>query len=341
MLTGPPRDPLVSVLLPVRDGARWLEEALDSLERQTFEDFEVVAVDDGSTDATGEILRRRARRDLRVRVIERPAAGIVSALETARSAARGRYLARMDADDVARPERLERQLALLEADATLAGCGCGVEYFPRGAVRSGARRYERWINALVEPAAIERDVFVECPVPHPTFFLRATAVEGVGGWRERGWPEDYDLVLRLWEAGERLGKVPEVLLEWRERPDRLSRTDPAYAAEAFRRCKIHYLERTLLEDRDGVVVWGAGPTGKAFGRALKRAGLRLRAWVDLDPRKIGKRIHGAAVVAPDGIGAYQGALCVAAVGQHGARGEIRDALEAAGWIEMEDFVAVA
>lgn len=340
MPTGSPR-PLVSVLLPVRDAERWLDEALDSLERQTFEDFEVLAVDDGSTDGSREILRRRAAREPRLRLLERPAAGIVAALETARATARGRYLARMDADDVARPERLERQVELLEGDASLAGCGTRVAYFPRAAVGSGARRYQRWINGLVEPDAIARDVFVECPLPHPTFFLRADAVARLGGWRDAGWPEDYDLVLRLWETGERLGKVPEVLLDWRERPDRLSRTDPTYNADAFRRCKIHYLERTLLRGRDGVVVWGAGPTGKAFGRALQRAGVPVRGWVDLDPRKIGKQIHGAPVVAPDGIEAFRGALCVAAVGQRGAREEIRATLQAAGWREMEDFVAVA
>ncbi len=327
--------------MPVRDADRWLDEALDSLERQTFEDFEVVAVDDGSTDGSREILRRRAAREPRLRLLEQPPAGIVAALEAARATARGRYLARMDADDVARPERLERQVELLERDPSLAGCGTRVEYAPRAAVSSGARRYERWINALVEPDAIARDVFVECPLPHPTFFLRAESVARLGGWRDAGWPEDYDLVLRLWEAGQRLGKVPEVLLDWRERPDRLSRTDPTYDADAFRRCKIHYLERTLLEGRDGTVVWGAGPTGKAFGRALQRAGVEVRGWVDLDPRKIGKRIHGAPVVAPDGIGAFRGALCVAAVGQRGAREEIRAALEAAGWREMQDFVAVA
>lgn len=340
MPTGYPR-PLVSVLMPVRNADRWLDEALDSLERQTFEDFEVLAVDDGSTDGSREILRRRAAREPRLRLLKQPAAGIVAALEAARMRARGRYLARMDADDVARPERLERQVELLERDPTLAGCGTGVEYVPLAAVGSGARRYERWINALVEPDAIARDVFVECPLPHPTFFLRADAVARLGGWRDAGWPEDYDLVLRSWEAGERLGKVPEVLLDWRERPDRLSRTDPTYDADAFRRCKIHYLKRTLLRGRDGVVVCGAGPTGKAFGRALQRAGVAVRGWVDLDPRKIGKRIHGAPVVAPAGIQAFRGALCVAAVGQRGAREEIRAALQAAGWREMEEFVAVA
>lgn len=333
--------PVVSVLLPVRDGADRLEAALESVLAQTLEDIEVEAVDDGSTDATPRILEARAARDSRLRVHRQPPSGIVSALERARSVARGRYLARMDADDVSAPERLERQLALMEARPELAGCGTRVEYVPREGLGDGARRYERWINALVEPEEIARDVFVECPLPHPTFFLRAGVVERLGGYRDRGWPEDYDLVLRCWGRGHALGKVPEVLLHWRDDPDRLSRTHEAYSADAFRRCKVHFLRRSLLPGRRGAVVWGAGPTGKAFGRELTAQGVRLRAWVEVDPRKIGQEIHGAPVVDRGGAGGFRDALHVAAVGQPGVRSEIRTAAADLGLVEMESFVAVA
>ena len=103
-----------------------------------------------------------------------------------------------------------------------------MRYVPPAVVLGGALRYERWLNSLATPQAIERDLFVECPLAHPTFFLRADAVATAGGYRDRGWPEDYDLLLRLWRAGGRLGTVPEVLLHWRERAGRLSRTHPSY-----------------------------------------------------------------------------------------------------------------
>lgn len=333
--------PTVSVLLPVRDGADHLDEALESLTSQTFGDFEVVVVDDGSTDATPELLAGRADDDPRLRPLWQEAAGIVPALERGRAAARGRYLARMDADDVCAPDRLERQLTFLESAPELDGCGTLVEYVPRERVRAGSRRYERWINGLVRAEEIERDLFVECPLPHPTFFLRTGAVEAVGGYRDRGWPEDYDLVLRLWTAGARFGKVARVLLWWREGPDRLSRRHPSYSADAFRRCKVHFLRRTLLREREGVVIWGAGPTGKAFGRVLRRAGVALRAWVEVDPRKIGQEIHGAPVVDRDGATGFPGALHLGAVGQPGARSRIREEAGELGLVEMEDFVAVA
>jgi glycosyltransferase involved in cell wall biosynthesis len=331
--------PRVSVLLPCRDAAPTLDEALTSLDRQTFRDFQVITVDDGSRDASGALLDQWAATRPWVRVVHTSPRGIVPALETARALATGDLIARMDADDLARPGRLARQVALLDADLGLAGCGTGIRYFPRRALRDGARRYEAWINALVTPDAIERELFVECPVPHPTLLVRRVALEAAGGWRDPGWPEDYDLVLRLWAAGHRIGKAPDVLLDWRESASRLSRTDPRYSADAFRRCKVHYLGHRIA-GRD-VVVWGAGPVGKAFAKTLVGAGHRVAAFVELDRRKIGQEIHGAPVIAPGGVPGFRGAYAVAAVGASGGREAIRAALTTMGWREPEDWCAVA
>lgn len=300
-----------------------------------------MAVDDGSTDRTPRILDEAAALDPRLRVVRQEASGIVAALERARDLARGRFLARMDADDISEPGRFRAQMDLMGEDPDLAAVGARVRYVPRSGVAGGARRYETWINSLVSFREIERDIFVECPLPHPTFFMRAAAVASVGGYRDRGWPEDYDLILRLWRSGYRLGKVPEVLLSWREGSGRLSRTHDRYRPEAFRRCKVHHLQRTLLRERDGAVVWGAGPTGKAFALTLLDRGVTVRAFVDVDPRKVGQEIHGAPVIPPEEVERYRGALSLAAVGQEGAREEIRGALEGAGWVEMKEFVAVA
>ncbi|MBI4519936.1 MAG: glycosyltransferase [Gemmatimonadetes bacterium] len=333
--------PAISVLLPVRDGAPFLQDALDSLFRQTFADFEIIAVDDGSRDDTPKILAENVAGDPRLRVVRQERLGVVPALEHARALARAPYLARMDADDLAEPARLASQFALLENEPGLGACGTLVRYFPRRSLKAGARRYEQWLNGLVDAAAIERDLFVECPIAHPTLLLRGACLAAVGGYVDRGWPEDYDLVLRLWEHGVRFAKVNASLLRWRDRPDRLSRFHPSYSAAAFRRCKVHYLTRTLLKAKDGAVVWGAGPTGKAFARVLAETGARVRAFVDLDPRKIGQTIHGAPVLSPSGVGRYRGALVLAAVAQPGARDEVRAALTAAGFVELQDFVAVA
>ena len=191
----------------MRNGLPHLEEAAASLSAQTFTDLEIVAVDDGSSDGTPEALRDWAATDPRVRVLTQGAAGIVPALERARAHARGGYLARMDADDRAAPGRLAAQFKLMEADPEVVLCGAHVRYFPPEVVRDGARRYETWLNGLDSAKALEEDLFVECPLAHPTFFMRTEAVERAGGYVDRGWPEDYDLLLRLWEAGGGLDVV--------------------------------------------------------------------------------------------------------------------------------------
>ncbi len=333
------RAPRTSFLVPCRDAATTLDDALHSLAHQTADDFEVVIVDDGSADRTRRALDAWATRDARVRVLRTERRGIVSALNAAAHAARGTVFARMDADDIAEPDRLERQLALLDAFPDIAACGTAIRYFPRRTLRGGARRYEAWINGVVAPAAIERDLFVECPIPHPTLVIRRDAFEAVGAYRDMGWPEDYDLVLRLWAAGYRFGKVPDTLLRWREGGSRLSRRDARYDPGAFRRCKVHFL-RHRTGDRP-VVVWGAGPVGKAFARTLAEAAWTIEAFVDLDPRKIGQEIHGAPVIPPSDITRYRHAYVLAAVGQPAARAAIRSALHAAGFREPEDCCAVA
>jgi len=247
----------------------------------------------------------------------------------------------MDADDIAERTRLQAQFSFMEDDLDMAGCGCLVEYFPDEAVRDGARRYASWINGVVTHDEIENGMFVECPLAHPTFFLKASALESVGGYVDRGWPEDYDLVLRLWAGGHRLGKVSEALLRWREGPERLSRRDVRYAAEAFLKCKVHYLRATLLRERRATVIWGAGPVGKAMARALQSEGTRVAAFVELDPRKIGQEIHGAPVVDTASGLAIEGPLHLAAVGQAGARTRLEALLRGAGKVAVRDFVAVA
>jgi glycosyltransferase involved in cell wall biosynthesis len=333
--------PPVSVLLPVRNGESVIRHALDSLSRQTFPDFEVIVVNDGSSDDTEWVVRGVAALDPRIRLFSQEPRGIVAALELARSQARGRYLARMDADDGAFSRRFEAQLAFMAENPGVSLSGTGVVYFPRERVRDGSRRYEAWINGLVSQHSIVRDIFVECPIPHPTFMVRADVMDLVGGYRDRGWPEDYDLLLRLWEGGGRFGKVPEVHLRWREGDHRLSRTHEAYSEAAFRRCKVHFLLRTHLKGERGVVVWGAGPVGKAFARELVAQGGVLRAFVDLDPRKVGQTIHGAEVLRPEQGLKIPGAFSVAAVAKARGREEIRAVLEEAGRRETEDFVAIA
>ena len=333
--------PEVSILLPVRDAAPTLDEAVRSIRAQTIGSWEMIAIDDGSRDRSLEILKRHAREDSRIRVLSHGRKGIVSALEAGRRRCRASIVARMDADDRADPDRLREQIGFLEAHPETALCGTHVRYFPRARVRAGARRYEAWLNSLETPECLTRDLWIECPLAHPSFAMRAEALQELGGYHDCDWPEDYDLVFRFWARGLGLGVVPRILHNWREDENRLSRTDPRYAPEAFRQIKLHYLSQTLLQDRDGVVIWGAGPLGKAFARTALGSGIAVRAFVDLDPRKLGQEIHGTRVVSPEEASRFRESLSLGAVGKQGARDEIRRMLRSFGWDEGRDFVAIA
>jgi glycosyltransferase involved in cell wall biosynthesis len=332
----------VSVLLPVRSARSTLADCLDSLARQTLEDHEVVAVDDGSSDGSADILEAAARRDGRIRVVCIAPRGLVCALNTALEHASAPLLARMDADDVAAPERLERQARRLREDPDTAILGCGVRLFAEeGRSNAGMRAYVDWLNELIDHESITRDIWIESPLAHPTVMMRTSLLRALGGYRDFDGPEDYDLWLRAHAAGARFAKLPEVLLDWRDAPDRLSRRDPRYSAERFRALKIEALERGPLRHGREVVLWGAGPIGKGWAQALRARGRKVAAFVEVDPRKLGKRIHGAPVVDVDSARRFPGSLHLAAVGQRGARGQIRREAARLGLVEGEDLFAVA
>jgi glycosyltransferase involved in cell wall biosynthesis len=331
--------PRVSVLLPVRDAVSTLAECLESLSAQTLADHEVVAVDDGSSDGSGALLDAAARRDRRVRVVHTCRRGIAPALNTALADARARLVARMDADDVAHPERLARQAERLGRDPATHVLGCRVRLLG-GSGNQGMRAYVDWQNGLTEHEAIARELLVESPLAHPSVAMRTAELRALSGYRDFDGPEDYDLWLRAHAAGLRFAKLGEELLAWRDLPDRLSRRDPRYATERFRALKIESLEGGPLRGR-AVVLWGAGPIGKGWAKALLARGHRLAAFVEVNPRRIGKRIHGAPVLDAAEGGRLRGPLHLAAVGQPGARARIRHEAGRAGLEDGVDLVAVA
>ena len=329
---------LVSVILPFYNAAATIRDAVDSIQRQSCTDWELVAFDDGSTDDSRGIVAGLAQADARIRVVGGQRVGIVAALQGACRAASGAYLMRMDADDVAVPERMARQLALVQSAPEVGLCGTEVRIVGED-VGPGLRRYEAWINALAEHGDMTRELFVECPLPHPTFFLPRDVYDAVGGYQDHGWPEDYDLVMRVWRAGRRLATVPVPLLEWRHTPQRLSMTDPRYHEAAFRRLKRHYLHEAFLAAGPPLYQWGAGEVGKRWLREWESP--RPAAVVDINPRKIGRSIHDTRVIAPEALPPPGEAFVGVAVGAPGARDEIRDWFAPRGYVELRDYLFLA
>ncbi len=332
--------PAVSVLLPVFDAAATLEVCLRSVARQTEARFECWIVDDGSTDGSLELAHACARRDARFRVLALEHRGLVATLTSGLARCRAPLVARMDADDVMHRERLALQRAALDGDPTLAAVGSHVRCFPRAGLRAGMRAYERWLNAIDSAERVRLDAFIECPIAHPTLMIRRDVTAHMG-YRDAGWPEDYDLVLRLLEADLRIGVVPRRLLGWRQGEKRLSKRDPRYATERFTECRAAFLARSFLAKSDRYLLWGYGGTGRRLRAALAEHDKRPAAIIELHPGRLGQTIHGARVIAPDEIRCPLPHPLVVSVAGDEARKLIRAHLAELGLRDGRDFFCAA
>jgi glycosyltransferase involved in cell wall biosynthesis len=328
---------VLSVLLPYRDAGATIDVAVASVLAEAEVD-ELVAIDDGGTDGAAARVAAFAARDPRVMRVATDGVGIARALAAGLARAHGDVVARMDADDMSLPRRFAKQCAILAADARLAAVGTRVGLDERAG--DGLRAYVAWQNSVITSREHARALFVESPLCHPSVALRRSALDAVGAWRDAPWPEDWDLWLRLDAAGYALAKVPEVLLEWRASPDTTTFRDPRCARERLVLLRACFLAPRLLRAHRPLWVWGAGKTGRVLARALEGQGVRAAAFVDIDPRKIGRLARGAPIVAPDTI--PRGACTVVvALGARGARDVVRARLTARGFEEGRDFVCAA
>ena len=203
--------PAISVVLPVYNAEAYVREAVESILAQSFTDFELIVINDGSTDGSGAILRELAARDTRIVLLERPNGGLISALNEGIESARADLIARMDADDVAMPERFALQHARMVQEPELAVLGS----FTRVMDKTG--NIIRLDEYPLTPKAIARCLERGCPVAHPTVMMRRNAVLEAGGYRKAfSHAEDYDLWLRMSELGYAIANLPQPLLNYRE-----------------------------------------------------------------------------------------------------------------------------
>lgn len=234
--------PVVSVLLAVRDGGAWLAESHASIQKQTLCGWELVVVDDGSADATGATLAAAAAADARVRVFRQEKLGLVVALNRAAREARGEYLARMDADDRAHPERLARQVSFLDAHPEIGVLGTAIRRF--GAARGIWRLPE-------DDASLRAALLFETPFAHPTVMMRRAVwvAEGEGYREDFRAAEDIDLWERL-APYARFANLPDVLLEYRVHPGQVTCVATDSMARNGARVRQRWLQRLGIEPTD-------------------------------------------------------------------------------------------
>lgn len=333
--------------MPTRNSAKTLVGAINSILNQDFTDFEFVIVDHLSEDESPALLSDFSQSDDRIRV-HRCEGSFVEAANLAWQKARGSLIARMDADDVASPDRLRQQVVFLDKHPHLAGCGSLVRILRRGpdgkthAADEGYQRYESWVNSVISPDDILAQRFVDSPLPNPTAMIRRSVLEQLGGYEDPTWAEDYDFWLRLLEKGFQLGKVALPLLDWYDAPDRSTRNIPRYTLTKFQEAKAHFLSRLPRVQSEGVVLCGAGPIGKEMSRFLTARQIRIQAFLEVNKRQIGNQIEGVPILDSKALSEFRGkSITLGAVGQPGARKRIQTLVEEFGFVEGTDFFSVA
>ena len=285
--------PLVSVVMPVKNGQKYIYRSINSILKGTYQNFEFIVIDDHSTDNTLHILNEYSKKDSRIKVLQNMGTGIVDALNTGIRHASGAFIARMDVDDISMPFRLQHQVEYLQANPEVDFLSGKVYCFPRETLSGWYLWYEALINLTLSYEDIKRAALIDLPVPHPTWMIRRNLFEKVGMYRNGPFPEDYDLFLRSLLKGIKVAKLDEIILWWQDKPERTSRTDRRYSVSGHVMVKAMYIKEATTDKR--IVVMGAGRTAKELIKGLRSVGMDVGLILDVNKKRFNSTLKGVPI----------------------------------------------
>ncbi|MBL7951445.1 MAG: glycosyltransferase [Flavobacteriales bacterium] len=331
--------PQVRILLPFHNAVSTFDTAIGSIVGQTFQEWDLVLIDNASSDGSASMAQHWAQNDHRIRLIEEPILGIAHALNTGLIQATAPFIARMDADDIAHPERLARQVEFLAAHPEVGVLGTCTQFASTVERNSGMRWFVDWQNAILTPQEHYVKRFVDAPLAHPSVLFRRELVDVYGGYDTGPLPEDHELWLRWMHRGVRFAKLPEELLTWSDHPQRLSRTHANYSVDAFFSTKAKWIAAWLQKRLNGRQVIIAGTSGLCRDRAtkLEQVGVTIHAFTDVKPRKV----PGYAFIPHDALPPAGEAVIISFISQRGTGDRIAAFLASRGLVEGVDFILAA
>ena len=285
-------DPLVSIVMAVKDTAPYLPECLDSIQAQTYRNWELIAVNDHSVDRSPDILRAYADRDHRIQVYDSDRPSLIPALQVAYRHSQGPLINRMDSDDRMPADKLEALVSAWQRHGPGTVIAGGTEHFvDEGEVGDGFRRYERWLNDVARRGAHYEEIYQECVIPSHSWLIHRDDLDAVGAFGPEVYPEDYDLCFRFYRQKLRVVGLDKVLHYWRDRSDRISRTWECYQDNRYFDLKLRYFYELDRNPNRPLVLWGAGRNGKDLAKRVIEYEDKFH-WVCDNPRKIGKDVYG-------------------------------------------------
>ncbi|MCF7569364.1 glycosyltransferase [Sabulilitoribacter arenilitoris] len=285
------QNPLISILTPFKNTEVFLEDCLNSIINQTYTNWELLIIDDASTDSSYNIAQNFAKKENRIKLLKNSGNGIIDALKLAFNNSKGQLITRMDSDDVMQPIKLE-VLAnkLLTYGKKHVAIGL-VNYFSEDGIKAGYKNYEVWLNSLTKTGSNYSEIYKECVIPSPCWMVYKSDLIACNAFNPNTYPEDYDLAFRFYKHNYKCIPCDEVIHNWRDYSSRTSRTNVHYAENHFIDLKLHYFLELDYNTNKTLVVWGAGNKGKVIAKTLIKKNVSFK-WICDNPNKIGRDIYG-------------------------------------------------
>ena len=282
---------LISILLPVRNAEYFLSACLESIQNQTENNWELIAIDDHSTDSSFEVLCSFSKEfPEQIHIFKNEGKGIIPALKLAYSKSQGEFITRMDADDLMEKNKLASLKSLLEKNGRGFVATGLVKYFSETQLGDGYKKYEDWLNSLSLENKNYEDIYKECVIPSPSWMCFRDDLEKCGAFEIQQYPEDYDLCFRFYKNNLKVVAVKNVIHHWRDYSNRTSRTDPNYANQHYFDLKLPYFLELDFDKNRPLVIWGAGKKGKQLARKLVEKKINFY-WMSNNEKKNGKMIY--------------------------------------------------
>lgn len=332
--------PIISVVLPFYNAEKTLASALQSIANQEYTSWECIMVNNNSSDGSRDIACIWSERDSRFRLVDEEQQGVMFASNRGCEVARGNYLARMDADDVARSCRLGLQCEFLDEHPDYGAVAGLVTHVGDPETTGGFQRFVEWSNSLLSYEHIFNRRFIEAPIVNPTAMWRRETMEQHGLYLAGDFPEDYEMWLRWLDAGVKIAKVPQVVLDWHDSKERLTRTHPIYSDRAFYEIKSQYLAKYLKEKNPyhpHVAVWGASRISRRRARILEQQGVQIQTYIDT---KLSRQLDKEVIFYEDlpEAGSF---YILTYIRQMDNRERIQTFLEGRGYVEGKDYLLVS
>lgn len=310
--------------MPAKNAALYIDDCIQSIIDQSHQEWELIVVNDHSTDKTLEHLERFASLDNRIQIHTNYKQGIISALRLAYSKSKGEYITRMDADDIMPKQKIAALLSEVKDKKSVA-TGL-VSYFSDKGIGDGYKKYAEWMNTNLLSKYPFDDIYKECVIPSPCWMMHRSSLDEIGAFESNTYPEDYDLCFRMHKFGLKIQTVNEVLHQWRDYPERSSRTDENYADNRFLAIKVAYFAELEYTEDGPIYLWGSGKKGKAIAKLLQEQTIPFQ-WVTNNEKKIGHTIYDVKLGAEDSLLNSESTKVIIAVAGEEDQTYIRSVLE--------------